>query len=379
MSRLACTGAAIHDGRVMHHGAALLLVQGRARAIVAAEAIPDGFARRRFDGGTICPGFVDLQVNGGGGAMFNDSPDVATLRVIAAAHRRLGTTALLPTLITDRPGATQAAIAAVVQAIDDGVPGIVGLHLEGPHLSQARKGAHDADLVRPLGPDDMALLERAAAALPNLMLTVAPETVPPSQIARLAAAGIIVSLGHSDAGYDACRAGFAAGARCTTHLFNAMSGLGHREPGLVGATLDGSGAAGLIADAIHVHPAAIRTALRARPDGIFLVTDAMAPVGSDITEFTLNGRTILRRDGRLTLADGTLAGADLSMPRAIAVMRDEVGIDLAAALAMATSAPAAVLRDPMAAGRLIGAPSTQIVHLDAGLQRARPIDDDAEG
>ncbi|WP_341212754.1 N-acetylglucosamine-6-phosphate deacetylase [uncultured Limimaricola sp.] len=371
--RIAFTGADIHDGHRLHHGAALLVIAGRATALLAEASIPEGFEVRRMEGGTICPGFVDLQVNGGGGVMFNDRPDAETLRVIAEAHRALGTTALLPTLITDRAEASAAAIEAVVQAISQGMPGIVGLHLEGPHLSMARKGAHDADLVRPMGDADMAMLESAAARLPNLMLTVAPETVTPVQIARLTAAGVIVSLGHSDAGYDVCRAAFAAGACCTTHLFNAMSGLGHREPGLVGATLDGKGVAGLIADAIHVHPAAIRAALRARPDGVFLVTDAMAPVGSDITEFTLNGRRILRRDGRLTLADGTLAGADLSMPRAIEVMRNEVGMDLERAIAMATAAPARVLRAPLGAGRLIGAALERIVHLTADLRRASPL------
>ncbi|MGR3464459.1 N-acetylglucosamine-6-phosphate deacetylase [Limimaricola sp.] len=372
--RIAFVGADIHEGRRLHPGAALLAVAGRATAIVARDAVPEGFATRPLPGGTICPGFVDLQVNGGGGAMFNDRPDVDTLRVIAAAHRGLGTTAFLPTLITDRPEASAAAIEAVAQAVAQGVPGIVGLHLEGPHLSEARKGAHDADLVRPIGEADMAMLERAAGMLPNLMLTVAPETVPPGQIARLSAAGVIVSLGHSDAGYDACRAAFAAGARCTTHLFNAMSGLGHREPGLVGATLDGPGMAGLIADGIHVHPAAIRAALRARPEALFLVTDAMAPVGSQITHFLLNGRRIERRDGRLTLAEGTLAGADLSMPRAIEVMAEEVGTGLETAIAMATARPACVLRDARGAGRLLGAALPDLVHLDADRRAARVLD-----
>ncbi len=373
MQRLAYTGAAIHDGTRLHDGAALLIEEGVVAGIVPVSDVPDGCAVERLSGGTLCPGFVDLQVNGGGGAMFNDRPDVATLKVIAAAHRSLGTTALFPTLITDTAQASAAAIAAVEAAIAEGVPGIVGLHLEGPHLSQARKGAHDPALVRPMGPDDMSMLKQAAARLPNLMLTVAAETVTREQIEQLTRAGVILSLGHSDAGYEACRAAFAAGARCTTHLFNAMSPLGHREPGLVGATLDGTAAAGLIADAIHVHPAAIRLALRAKPEGIFLVTDAMAPVGSDITEFTLNGRRILRRDGRLTLADGTLAGADLSMPRAISVLVGAVGVDLEMAIAMATSRPAAVLREPGGAGRLIGAAADHVVHLDAGLTAARPL------
>ncbi|SDF44340.1 N-acetylglucosamine-6-phosphate deacetylase [Limimaricola pyoseonensis] len=371
MERLAYVGAAIHDGARLHENRVLLVSDGVVEGI--AEAVPEGYARRDLKGDTLCPGFVDLQVNGGGGVMFDGGADVGTLRTIAAAHRRTGTVGLLPTLITDRPEASAAAVETVARAVAEGVPGILGLHLEGPHLSQARKGAHDPGLIRPIGAADMEILLGAAARLPNLMLTVAAETVTPEQITRLDAAGVIVSLGHSDAGYDACRAAFAAGARCTTHLYNAMSGLGHREPGLVGATLDGAGAAGLIADAIHVHPAAIRIAMRARPEGLFLVTDAMAPVGSEIAEFTLNGRRILRRDGRLTLADGTLAGADLTMPRAIAVMTGEVGTDPGTAIAMATGRPAALLRDRRGAGRLVGAPLSRVVRLAADYSAAAPL------
>jgi N-acetylglucosamine-6-phosphate deacetylase len=175
------------------------------------------------------------------------------------------------------------------------------------------------------------------------MLTVAPEAVTPEQIAQLARAGVIVSLGHSDCSYDTARLAVSAGAGCATHLFNAMSQLGNREPGLVGAVLDGRIAAGLIADGIHVSPATLRIALAARPEGLFLVSDAMAVAGSGATEFELGGRRILRRDGRLTLEDGTLAGADLSLPQAVAVMVRDVGLAPEAALAMAGSRPAAVI------------------------------------
>ena len=372
MTLTALTGCDVHDGERLHAGAVLLLDGNTCAGIV--DRVPQGATVRAMGGGVLCPGFVDLQVNGGGGLMFNDAPDVATLRTIAAAHRRLGTTALLPTLITDRRDVSQAAIAAVIDAVAQGVPGIIGLHLEGPHLSVARKGAHDPALIRPLDTDDMAMLCNAAGRLPNLMLTVAAETVLPAQIKALTAAGVIVSLGHSDAGYDMCRAAFAAGARCTTHLFNAMSGLGHREPGLVGATLDGSGAAGLIADGVHVHPAAIRAALRAKAaGGIFLVTDAMAPAGTVMTEFTLNGRAIRRDGGQLRLMDGTLAGADLSFLQAIAVMVEQVGLTREAAIAMACAAPARVLRQPGHAGHLRAGDACDVVHLSDDLTKVQVI------
>ncbi len=288
--------------------------------------------------GTLAPGFLDLQVNGGGGLMVNGDTGPDALRHICATHQRLGCAGVLPTLITDRPEATAAVIDAATRAI--GTPGFLGLHLEGPHLDPRRKGAHDPALIRPMTTEDLARLCDAARTLPVLMVTLAPESATPDQIAALSQAGAVVSLGHTDCDHDTARTAFAAGARCATHLFNAMSQMGHRSPGLVGAVLAGDAHAGLIADGIHVHPAAMRTALAARTEGIFLVTDCMAFAGTDLAEMPLQGRTILRRNGRLTLADGTLAGADLRMDQAIGVLVDQVGIAPERALAMATSEPA---------------------------------------
>lgn len=338
-------GAQVFDGDRLGPGA-LLVEGGRVAAILPEGAAAPGARVVALDGGTLAPGFVDLQVNGGGGAMFNDAPTVETLARIAAAHARLGTLAFLPTLITDRPEATRAAVAAVEQAVAGGVPGIAGLHLEGPHLGPARKGAHEAALIRTMGAEDLRFLLEAARRLPRLFLTIAPEAVDVKQISSLAETGATVSLGHSDAGFDACRSAFAAGARAVTHLFNAMSQLSAREPGLVGAALaTGAVSAGLIADGIHVHPAAIRAALAAKagPGRLFLVTDAMAPAGTALQSFRLQGREIRRAGGRLTLADGTLAGADLDMARALRVLTQEAGLALDRALAMATSIPARVI------------------------------------
>jgi len=201
--------------------------------------------------------------------------------------------------------------------------------------------------------------------MPNLMVTLAPEAVSLDQIRQLVSAGIVVSLGHSDAGYEQCRAAFAAGARCATHLFNAMTGLHHRDPGLAGAALDQGCAAGVIADGIHVHPAAIRLALRAaaRPDRLFLVSDAMAFAGTEAELLMLGGRIVTRADGALRLADGTLAGADLTLLRAIAVMVDQVGCDAQTAVAMATGHPAAVLPGPGDHGRIRAGARCDVLHL----------------
>lgn len=314
--------------------------------------------------GILAPGFVDLQVNGGAGLMVGAGTDAAALARICAAHRDLGCAGILPTLITDGPEVTARVLAAGTAAARVDTPGFLGLHLEGPHLDPRRAGAHNAALIRPMTDADMAALIAARADLPALMVTLAPEAATPAQIAALTAAGIIVSLGHSDCTLYQAQAAFAAGARCATHLFNAMSPLGHRQPGLVGAVLSGDAQAGIIADGTHVDPAALRIALRARPGGLFLVSDCMAVAGTTLTEFPLQGRRILRRDGRLTLADGTLAGADLRLDRAVRVAV-AAGAGPAQALAMATSVPADLIGAK--AGRIAPGQAADLILLDADL------------
>lgn len=339
-------GGRIFDGTRLIDGYAISFKDGQRLAYGPDADVPDMGAVIHLGGDILGPGYVDLQVNGGDGIMLGDDPSVDTLSRIARAHRALGVTHLLPTLITDTPEITRATIAATIDAVREGVPGIAGLHLEGPHLSVARKGAHDAALIRPMTDDDLTELLAAADALPCLKVTIAPENVTEAQVAAMAQAGILVSLGHTDADYDTCRSYMAAGARCVTHLFNAMSQLGNREPGLVGAALAcGKVFSGLIADAVHVHPEAIRTAWAAKsgPGRIFLVSDAMAVAGSDKIEFTLKDRTIHRREGQLTLSDGTLAGADLDLTTAIRVMVEQVGLPLEAVLGAATTAPSQLL------------------------------------
>jgi N-acetylglucosamine-6-phosphate deacetylase len=264
------------------------------------------------------------------------------LAEMCAIHAGLGATGILPTLITDTAEATARVIAAGIEAARRRTHGFLGLHLEGPHLDPRRKGAHDPALIRPMTDHDLQRFLEAAAKLPSLMLTVAPENATPEQIGRLAAAGVIVSLGHSDCTTAEAKLAIAAGARCVTHLFNAMSQLGNREPGLVGAALTEPVHAGLIADGIHVAPATIRIAMAAS-DRLFLVSDAMAAAGASLSEFTLNGRRILRRNGSLRLEDGTLAGADLTLPQAVANVVG-LGAPVETALAMATSRPATCLR-----------------------------------
>lgn len=361
MAEVLLRGATIFDGERLHEDAALRLSDRQIAGIV-----PDTGIGTDLGGGILAPGLIDLQVNGGGGAMLGDNPTPEGIAAICAAHARLGTTGLLPTLITDRPETTVRVLAAGAEAARAGIPGFLGLHLEGPHLDPRRAGAHDPALIRPMEEADLNALLAARPELPALMVTLAPSAVTPAQISRLAAAGITVSLGHAECSFAEAQAAMAAGARLTTHLFNAMSGLGHREPGLVGATLDGDGFAGLIADGHHVAAPVLRIALAAKRGGaerLFLVSDAMAVAGTDLAEFDLGERRILRRGGRLTLADGTLAGADLTLPQAIAVMVHEVGVSLETALSMATRVPAKAAGLSARVGLLAPGRQADVVHL----------------
>jgi N-acetylglucosamine-6-phosphate deacetylase len=354
MSAQVFTGAAVFDGTRLHPAATLRVEDGK-----VADAGPGEIVR--LDGGILAPGFLDLQVNGAGGRMVDGGCTADWLAEMCAIHARLGATGILPTLITDTAETTARVIASGVEAARRQTPGFLGLHLEGPHLDPRRKGAHDPALIRPMTEADVVRLLEAAAALPSLMVTLAPENATSEQIGRLASAGVIVSLGHTDCSHAAAVEAIGAGAACVTHLFNAMSQLGNRDPGLVGAALTGPVHAGLIADGIHVAPETIRVAMSAS-DRLFLVSDAMAAAGSDLTEFTLNGRRILRRDGSLRLEDGTLAGADLTLPQAVGVMMG-LGTPVETALAMATSRPAECLRRSAELGHLVPGRSADMVHL----------------
>lgn len=349
-STTAYLSSRVFDGEKIHANTALLVDDGKVAGLCLKDRVPDGVETVDLGEGILTPGLVDLQVNGGGGLMLGDAETVDDIERICAAHVCLGTTALTPTLITDTPAITRKVVDLGIAAWAKGVKGFHGLHLEGPHLFTGRKGAHDPDLIRPLTSEDMSLYLRAARELPSLIMTLAPETVPPEQISELSDAGIHVSLGHSGATYRQCRTAVEAGASMVTHLFNAMSPLQHREPGLVGAALDlGSLNVGIIADGVHVDPVAMQVAIKAKtgPGKIFIVTDAMSQTGTDVTSFFLSGREIFRRNGTLTLADGTLAGADIDLPASLRFLTETLKLPLEAVLAMATSDPADVLGRPL--------------------------------
>lgn len=311
--------------------------------------------------GTLSPGFVDLQVNGGGGVLLNNDQSPAALAAIAAAHRPLGTVALLPTVITDRAEVLARAVEASLAA--KGAPGVIGLHIEGPHLSLARRGTHDPACVRPFEPATLTHVQRLRAATIPVMITVAPEAVTPDQIAALAATGAVVSLGHTDTDAETVRTALTAGASCFTHLFNAMSPMLNRAAGVTGAAINSTAHAGIICDGIHVADEMVGLAIRARPvpDRMFLVSDAMATVGGP-DSFTLYGRTIRVQDGRLVNAEGSLAGAHVTMAQSVQRLIATLGIAPETALRMAVTVPARLMGQGHLAG-LIGRSLDDLVQL----------------
>lgn len=324
-------------------GRAIVLDAGRIAAVVEEADLQPGTERHDLGGGLLVPGFIDTQVNGGGGVLFNDAPTADTIRTIGRAHRSFGTTGFLPTLISDDLSVIRAGIEAVETAIDEGVPGVLGIHIEGPFLNEHRKGIHDADKIRELDEEGLAVLTSMRRG--RTMVTVAPECTTPEMIARLVDAGVVVSAGHSNGKYADVAAAIEAGLSGITHLFNAMSPLGAREPGVVGAGLENETIwCGIIVDGHHVSPTTLKLALRCKPPEKFmLVTDAMPSVGSATKEFVLQGKRISARDGVCVDSRGTLAGSDLDMAWAIRNAVRLLGIAPETAFLMASRAPAEFL------------------------------------
>lgn len=360
------SGARIFDGEHLLDDHAVVVEGARIAAIVPHSERPDG-AVRDLGGGLLAPGYIDVQVNGGGGVLFNEDPTPEGIARIAAAHRNHGTVGLLPTLVTDTPQVTAAAIAATREARRLTLAAL-GIHLEGPFLDPRRKGAHELGYIRDLERDDVATIAEANCGA--VMLTLAPNRVGTESIAELARHGVLVSLGHSDASYEEARSAVEAGARAFTHLFNAMSAPTGREPGMVGAALDLDEAfVGLIADGHHVHEANLRIALAAkRRDRFMLVTDAMPPAAGGPDHFDLQGRRVTCADGCLRLDDGTLAGSVLTMDEAVRYAVNVVRLPLADALAMASRVPATFLRRDTELGRIAPGYLASLVHLDDELR-----------
>lgn len=361
----------LFDGERVHDGVAVVIGEGRVLELLAdSQGVADA-AVVDLDGHLLAPGLVDLQVNGGGGVLFNVAPTVETLQQIAAAHRQFGTTTFLPTLISDDADVITRGIEAVAAAMRGQVPGIAGIHIEGPHLNPDFRGAHDAAKFRPL--DDEALTLLTSLSEGRTLVTIAPETVPEEMIRRLRASGVIVFGGHSGASYEEARAALAAGLGGFTHLFNAMTPLTSRAPGMVGAALeDNDSYVGIIADGHHLHPSTLRLAIKAKAVGkVVLVTDAMPTVGSSDKTFALKGETIHAEGGRCLTTDGKLVGTDIGLIEAVRNTCRFGGVDKFEALRMASRYPAEAIGMADQLGSIRPGYPANLIELDSDLKVVR--------
>ncbi|MEP3297337.1 MAG: N-acetylglucosamine-6-phosphate deacetylase [Pseudoruegeria sp.] len=357
-------GQALVSGQVVHlSGDEIAEVAPNAPVNVQVQAVS----------GILTPGYLDLQVNGGGDVLLNSTPTRAGMQTMAEAHRRFGTVGIMPTVITDHPDVLDRAADAAIAAKGD--KGILGLHIEGPHISQARRGTHAGEFVRSFDERTMAVVAGLRKAGVVVMITVAPEAVTTEQIAKLASMGAIVSLGHTDASAEGMKAAIDAGAECATHLFNAMSPMSSRQPGAVGAVINSDLYSGIICDGVHVDDAMVGLACRARPvqDRLFLVSDSMSTVGGR-DSFELYGAKITLQNGRLLNAEGSLAGAHVTQAEGVRRLVRSVGLDIQQALRMAVTVPAACIRAP-AYAELIGRRSEDVVLLTPDLKYHAAVSD----
>ena len=351
----------IFDGQQIHVDWSLQTRQGTVVHMCPRQDVPNTASVQDMDG-TISMGFIDLQVNGGGGVLFNADPSQTAIHQIVAAHRAFGTVGILPTVISDTPEILAQAVDAALAAKQ--AQGVLGLHIEGPHISLARRGTHDAEHLRPLDKTTLSHIRRLRDANVPVMITLAPEVVSPAEITALVDLGAIVSIGHSNATAEQTRAGLDAGATAGTHLFNAMSPIVNRAPGVVGALINSQAYCGLIVDGFHVAEEVLSLAIRARPtaDRMFLVSDAMPTIGGP-NDFDLYGRQVRLEGGRLINCEGSLAGAHLTQGEGLARLINTLHIPPAQALKMATTIPAELM-GLTSLNTLIGRSVSDLICLD---------------
>lgn len=366
MTRKAIAGARIFTGGLWSDDQALVINDTKIESLVKISDLPSDLPLHKLQGGSLLPGFIDVQVNGGGGVLFNDQTTVEGIAAIMAAHRKFGTTAMMPTLISDDLDVIAEAISAVDGAIKAGIPGVIGIHIEGPFLNASKNGIHDAKKFRTLDAEGVSLLSSLKQG--RTLVTLAPERAPPGAIRALVKNGVIVAAGHTLATYEQMQLAIDEGLSGVTHLFNAMTQLESRAPGVVGASLDSDLFCGIIVDGHHVHPATLRAAFRAKGSkALMLVTDAMPIVGSEMTEFSVGGNHVFASDGMLRSANGTLAGSNLDMARAVRNSVDLLHVSLEEASCMASTTPASFLGINNTTGQIAPGFKADMVHFGEDL------------
>ncbi len=362
----ALVGARIFTGEEFLNNHALIINGDVIEALVSAEHLPADISRIELNGGVLAPGFIDLQVNGGGGAFFTNDTSVSAIQTMLDGHRPTGTTSLLPTLISDTREVHQAGVRAIAAAVAAGLKGVLGVHVEGPFFDMARRGAHNERYIRKMEQADIDWLVASVKAQHEfkVMLTLAPEHADAGQIKQLTSAGVVVCAGHTDGHYDDVVAALKEGLSGFTHLYNAMRPTTGREPGVVGAALeDANSWCGIIIDTYHVHAASARIAYAAKPKGkMYLVTDAMSTVGSPEKSFQIYGETIYEKDGCLVNAEGRLAGSAIGMIDAVRLNTNWVGVELAESLRMASLYPAEYMQVDNHLGRIRENYRADLVH-----------------
>lgn len=338
--KTALIGAKIFDGEQFLENRAVIVENDKIIAIESVDQLDASLETIELNGGILAPGFIDLQVNGGGGAFFTNEPTPDAVKTMLNGHRPTGTTAMLPTLISDTHDKHKTACEAIAQVVREGNPGILGVHIEGPFFNMEKRGAHNEKYIRAMNDDDQAWLTSLEGF--KVMITLAPEHTEPGQIKALADAGIYVCAGHTNGHYEDVTRAIDEGLSGFTHLYNAMRPQTGREPGVVGAALESENTwCGIITDGHHVHAGSVRAALAAKPTGkLYLVTDSMSTVGAKEKSFTIYGETISEKDGALVNAEGRLAGSAIGMIDGVRICHKDVGVELGETLRMASLYPA---------------------------------------
>ncbi|MFV0478828.1 MAG: N-acetylglucosamine-6-phosphate deacetylase [Parahaliea sp.] len=358
----------LFDGEVFLEDQAVLLADDKIQALIPHHEIPVDYTHRVVIDGLLAPGLIDIQVNGGGGLLFNDQPDPAALQCISEAHRAAGTTSLVPTLISDQANIHRAGVAAAIASRAAGNAAILGIHLEGPFLAPARRGVHSAQAIRSPQASDIDWLCQCSSRLPTI-ITLAPEQLPTQAIARLNKAGALLCAGHTEATYEQICTAIDNGLRGFTHLFNAMNPLTARSPGTVGAALTSDCWVGIIADGHHVHPANLKIALRTIPhQRLLLVSDSMSTIGSRQTHFELYGKPVRLSEDKLQTEDGILAGSAIALMDAVRYCHQHLHVSLDECLRMAALYPANFLGLEQKLGRIRKGFQADLVHFDTNFQ-----------